>query len=584
MTPRLLRLGLVAAILAGALIGGLDLAAPLERKLVDAGFRSLRGAALPAGIPDIAVVGVDERSLAAIALPMALWHRQLGTLLKAAAAAGARVVGLDVVLPDKSYAALAPDLDRALIDGILAMRQAGGVVLAVTADEGGRPRALYAPFRAAAGPAGVGYALWRADPDRVVRSFDERLGAQGESVPTFAGQLARALGVEPSAGGIDYALGAGFAVLSLDDVLEWARAGDSARLRDAFGGKVLLVGSTLPFVDRFDTPLPLSRNPGPDDGEPGVLVQAQTLRTLLARRGIAPLPAWLAAVLAALAGLAWLPGRKPWTAAAVVVAVVVVTFAAALLALAQGVRLPAGAIVVSAALAAGSRLMLEAAFAWRERLRLRGAFSGYVSPQVMGEIESGRLAGRSVARHFLCVLMLDVRNFTTRSERETPERIVAMLNALCEEATTAIHAQGGTVDKFMGDGILAFFGAPVQMADPCGAAFAAARDILERLRRMSENLEASGESPIAIGIGLSCGDATVGHIGAATRHAYTAIGDCVNVAARLESLSKDLGYPLLLSRAVVDKLVDNLADREGLVPLGVQPIKGHTSLEVYGWR
>ena len=81
-------------------------------------------------------------------------------------------------------------------------------------------------------------------------------------------------------------------------------------------------------------------------------------------------------------------------------------------------------------------------------------------------------------------------------------------------------------------------------------------------------------------LGLACGDATVGHIGAATRHAYTAIGDCVNVAARLETLSKELGYPLVLSHAVVDKL----AQRDGLVALGVQPLKGHTPLEVYGWQ
>jgi len=580
MKPRLVRLGLAAAIVAGSLIGGLHLAAPIERKLVDAGFAVLRGAPLPAGIPDIAVIGVDERTLAAITEPVALWHREFGTLLKAAAAAGARVVGLDVVLPDRSYAAIAPDLDRALVDGILAMRQAGGVVLAITADEGGQPRALHAPFAAVAGPAGVGYALWHADPDRVVRVFDERLGAHGETVPTFAGQLARALGVEPVAGGIDYALGAGFAVLSLHDVLEWARAGDSVRLRQVLGGKVVLVGSTLPFVDRFDTPVPLMRDPGVDDGEPGVLVQAQTLRTLLARRTVQPLPAWLSALLAAMAGFAWLSGRRPWTSVAAVGAIIIGAIAAGLIALAHGVRLPVGAIVVTAALAAGSRLALEAALAWRERVRLRGAFAGYVSPQVMSEIETGRLAGRTVARRFLCVLMMDVRDFTTRSERETPERIVAMLNALCEEATAAIHAQGGTVDKFMGDGILAFFGAPVPMAEPCAAAFSAARDILQRVRRMSERLAAAGEPPIAIGIGLACGDATVGHIGAATRHAYTAIGDCVNVAARLETLSKELGYPLVLSHAVVDKL----AQRDGLVALGVQPLKGHTPLEVYGWQ
>ena len=583
MKPSLVRLGLAAAILVGAVIGALDLAAPLERTLVDAGFRILRGAPVPPGVPDIVVVGVDERTLSAIPEPMALWHRQLGALLKAAAASGARAVGLDLVLPDRSYAAIAPDLDRALVDGILAMRQAGGVVLAITADEGGRPRALYAPFRAVAGPAGVGYALWRADPDRVVRRFDERLGANDEVVPTFAGQLARQLGVEPVAGGIDYALGDGFAVLSMAEVLDRAQAGDAAWLRNALHDKVMLVGSTLPFIDRLDAPVPLARSPGSDagdDGEPGVLVHAQSLRSLLARDIVRSMPLWGAALLGALTGFAWLAGRRPATAVAALAATTVFALAISAFALAHGWRLPAGAIIVTAALAAGARLAFEAALAWRERVRLRGAFAGYVSPQVMSEIESGRLAGRAVARRFICVLMLDVRNFTTRSERETPERIVAMLNELCEEATAAIHAQGGTVDKFMGDGILAFFGAPAPLAAPCAAAFVAARDVLDRVRRLSERLAAAGETPIAVGIGLSCGEATVGHIGAATRHAYTAIGDCVNVAARLESLSKDLGYPLVIARAVVDQLDKS----DGLVALGSQAIKGHTPLEVYGWR
>jgi len=259
---------------------------------------------------------------------------------------------------------------------------------------------------------------------------------------------------------------------------------------------------------------------------------------------------------------------------------VVLALATGLWALGRDLVLPVGAIIVTVVLAAGMRLLVEAVCAWRERLRLRGAFAGYVSPQVMSEIEDGRLAGLAVARRFICVLVLDVRNFTTRSEKESPERIVGMLNALCEEATAAIHTHGGTVDKFMGDGILAFFGAPVPHANPCAAAFAAARDILERVRRMAQNLAAAGETPIEIGIGLSCGEAIVGHIGAATRHAYTAIGDCVNVAARLESLTKDLGHPMVLSHAVVERL----AERDRLVALGVQPLKGHTPHEVYGWR
>jgi len=582
LKPRGIRVGLALAILAGMAIGGFDLGAPLERKLVDAGFAALRGAPLEPHAPDIVVIGIDEATAAAIPGPIALWHRELGELLGALSGAGVRLVGLDLVLPERSYASIAPDLDRALVDGILKMRRAGGIVLAITADAGGRPRPVHAPFLAAAGPGGAGYGLWRADPDRVVRQFDERLGANGEVVPTFAGQLARALHVEAVGGGINYALGDGFEVLPLISVLEWARAGDDERLRRALRGRIVLVGATLPFVDRVEAPVVLARGGAQDDGAPGVLVNAQTLRTLLAQRQVQPLPAWLAAVLGGAAGFAWLAGRRPLPAAATVLGLLALGLATGVWALGHDRWLPIGAVSVSAALAAGARLLLEAGHAWRERLHLRGVFAGYVSPQVMNEIETGQLDGMANARRFICVLMIDLRGFTARSEREAPERIVAMLNAWCEEATAAIHAYGGTVDKFMGDGILAFFGAPAPLAEPCAAAFAAAREVLERARRMAQNLTATGEAAIEIDIGLACGDATVGHIGAAARYAYTAIGDCVNVAARLEALAQDLGYPLLLSQAVVARL--GAEDRNRLVPLGVQAIKGHSPLEVFGWR
>ncbi|MCE7878940.1 MAG: adenylate/guanylate cyclase domain-containing protein, partial [Betaproteobacteria bacterium PRO3] len=253
---------------------------------------------------------------------------------------------------------------------------------------------------------------------------------------------------------------------------------------------------------------------------------------------------------------------------------------AGLWALSRDLLLPVAPAIVTLALATGARLAFEAAVAWRERVRLRGVFAGYVSPQVMAEIEAGRLEGLASARRFICVLVMDVRGFTTRAEREPPDRVLALLNDLAEQATAAIHGRGGTVDKFMGDGVLAFFGAPARMDDPCGAAFDAAIEVLERVRRIGDTARGPDGAPLAIGIGLACGEATVGHVGAATRHSYTAIGDCVNVASRLESLTKEVGVPLVMTKDVAMRI----GERPGLVPLGVHAIKGHTSLEVVGWR
>ena len=326
---RLVRAGLVAAVAAGLAIGALDLAAPLQRRLADAGFAFLRAHA--AAVSDgIVVVGIDEDTVASLPEPMTLWHRHLGAFLSAAAQARARVVGVDLVLPDRSHTAIAPDLDRALVDGILRMRQAGGAVLALTVDEGGRPRAVHPVFLGAAGPQGAGFALWRADPDGVVRAFDERLGAGGEAIPTFVGQLARTLGVEPVAHRINYALGTGFDVLPLATVLQWVRDGDELRLAAALEGNVVLVGSVLPFSDRTRVPVPLVRGGASDVDEPGVLAHAQALRTLLAGRTVQPLPAWVAALLAGLAGFAWLGGRRPAAALATVLAGSAIVFGAGL--------------------------------------------------------------------------------------------------------------------------------------------------------------------------------------------------------------------------------------------------------------
>lgn len=599
LRERALRYGLWIAIALGALIGALDLAAPLDRRLLDAGFALMRHTApapvptlaLPdrAGVPrEIVVVGIDEETLAAFPEPLTLWHRHLGDFLAVAADAGARAIGVDLVLPDRSYAAISPDYDRALIDGLLAARRTVPLILAVTIGNDGAPRPVHAPFLAIAGAQAAGFALWRADPDGVVRRFDERLGEGGEAVPTFVGQLARALGVEPAPGLIHYGIGPSWTYLPLRALLDGAGEEAKARARAALADRVVVLGTVLPFEDRLRVPVALaSASPATTavtaawsaTTEAGVLVHAQTLRGILAGRLVQPLPAWAAALLCATAALAWAIARTPARAALVVAGLVVVVSVVAYRALASDLALPLAALLASGGIAALGRLGVETAFAWRERRRLRSAFSGYVSPQVMAEIESGNLEGLASARRFLCVLIMDVRNFTPRSEGMPAEKVVELINKVCEEATAAVHDHRGTVDKFMGDGVMAFFGAPTPIDEPCEAAFAAARDLLERIRRISDEETWAGEPPVAIGIGLNCGEAIVGHVGAATRHSYTAIGDCVNVASRLESLTKELGFPVVMSKDVALRL----SRHDGLMPLGPQSIKGHSAVEVYGW-
>ena len=388
-------------------------------------------------LPEIVVIGVDGPTVAAIPEPIALWHRELGEFLGAWLGRVRGWSGLDLVLPDRSYTAVAPDLDRALVDGILKMRQAGGIVLAITTDAGGQPRPVHAPFLAAAGPGGAGYALWRADPDRIVRRFDERLGANGESVPTFSGQLARALQVAPGSGGINYTLGEPFDVLPLIRVLAWARADDKAPLRQAVGGKVVLVGTTLPFIDRVAVPARARTRRHPGRRAPRVCWStrrpcarcSRNARCSRCRHG------WQRCSLAQPDSRGLRAGGRI-RATVTVLGLACAGLAAGVLGARSrlaGCRLAAivltGALAAARAAVAGSRPRLERAPAPAAPVRGLRESAG-----------NGRDRDRPARRHgehapLHLRAMMDLRGFTARSERESPARIVAMLNAWCEEAT-----------------------------------------------------------------------------------------------------------------------------------------------------
>jgi class 3 adenylate cyclase len=563
----------------GFLLSGL--AEKLDLGLLDGQYALLREwFPRPAG-RQVVVVGIDDASARRLPEPMTLWHPHLGRFLEAMALARPALVGIDLVLPERSMAPIVPGYDRLLLRGIIAARESAPLVLAVTVEADGRPRPLYPPLLSAAGAGGSGFALWRADADHVVRRFDERLGEGGAPVATFAGALARRAGVEPGAGLVDFSRGAAFGYVPFYRVLEWYDAGDRAALEGAFAGRAVLLGSVLPFVDRQPLPVNLAAwESGPGNAVPGVLLNAQALRCLLDGTQVREAPV-LAVLLLALAGAAlwWLPLRPvAGVAAAAGLALAAVAASGGLLH--QGVFLPVAWPLATGVAALVGRGALETGLAARERARLRRAFSGYVSPQILADILEGRLAGELGGRRFrLCVLFADVRNFTARSEALAPEAVIGLLNRYFEGVTAAIHARGGTVDKFIGDGIMAFFGAPQPLDNPAQAGFAAARAMLEAVDTLNAELGAEGVAPIAIGIGLHLGDAVVGHVGAAARHEYTAIGDAVNVASRLEGLTKELGRPLACSRAFVEAL----DRREGFVYVGEQPLKGHTAVEVYAW-
>ena len=189
-----------------------------------------------------------------------------------------------------------------------------------------------------------------------------------------------------------------------------------------------------------------------------------------------------------------------------------------------------------------------------EKRRVTRTFERYVAPEIVREIlkdgtEALSLGGKTVD---IAVLFVDVRGFTTMSERLDPEKVVFILNKYLTMASGCVEATGGTLDKFVGDAMMAFWGAPLPQEDPVMNAVKTAMGIVEGCAKVSEELKAEIGEELRVGVGVNYGPAVVGNMGAEKHMDYTAIGDTVNTAARLEANAP--GGKVYISRSVADAL------------------------------
>ena len=566
------------------LVSSLLLLAPLTRQWEsgwrDLGFQWLAAHA-PLAVPqDVVIVGIDDDDLRSFGVPVAMLHRELGAFLEAMALAKPRAVGLDILLPSTSFDKLQAGLDAALARGIIAARASTSLILGVSTDELGQPRPLHPLFASLAGKERIGYVFLVNDDDAIVRRFDERLGSQGEHVPTLSGQLARALGYAPKPGLVNYAQGAPFRYIPLRQVLAWREKGQAEALQQAFGSKVVLLGSVLAFDDQHRGSVQLSAWSPTTIGSHGVLLHAQLLRNLMSDALVQPLHLAAQFLGLFLFAATWRLRPVPlvW-GAGVVLSLALLAGSVWMLRM----QLAVPALAWSAALLGG--LLARGGFAsWqsgKERKLLRNTFGGFVSPAVLDEILSGRLDPKAEgSKREVCVLFSDIRGFTTLSESMPPEQVTSLLNRYFELMAAPVHEHGGMLDKFIGDGIMAVFGAPKESANACADALAAARRMIDQLELFNQVQIERGEPEIKIGVGLHYGPAILGYVGSKERFEYSAIGDTVNAAARIEGMTKEAGVPVLLSAAVFE----NLPDKSGIIAIGQVQIRGRASMEVYGWK
>lgn len=205
----------------------------------------------------------------------------------------------------------------------------------------------------------------------------------------------------------------------------------------------------------------------------------------------------------------------------------------------------------------------------REREHLQETFGRHVGREAAKQIlkQDEDLVG---SEQEITVMFVDVRNFTDHSSRHSPEEVVAVLNIFFREAVDKVESHGGMVNKFLGDGFMALFGIGTPDENHCQQAVEAGKAMLCCLEQTASELEQAGWPGLRIGIGINTGPAVVGSIGSPKRQEYTAIGDTVNVAARVEALTKTLDCQLLITETTRH----GLAAAEEVQALPPQPVKG----------
>ena len=559
----------LCVVLAGAVTVAAGGPTPLDGPLLEV-LLKIRAVVWPANEPPdaaaVAVIAVDGRSLDEPELAMyprvmmaPVWARMLDLVFDA----GAEAVGFDVLF---SYSAnrIKPDHDQPFLAALNRHRQR--VVLARSMTTPPAP-----PFVGALrDPDALGLGELAPDADGRYRHVRPFYVADGEQVPGLAAAVLKRGGGPTMAHPVLVAPTRHLETLPTYAVIDVLRCADAPEaLARAFRGKRVFVGTTLPEEDRRHASgrwLPPPTADGPPlhscglrrlaasaPGEstvPGVFIHAAATDAVVRQRVVAT--AWILPVagLAAVdAGVGAVAGFvfTPWLALGALVIAAVLLFVVATVALASGVWLPIGLPLVALFAAPVIAYVVRYVLEDRVRRRIEHAFSHYLAPTVVERLsrdpEALRLGGEL---REVTVFFADLSGFTALSGRVSADVLTRVTNEYLGYIVEAVEATGGYVDKFIGDAVMAMWGAPP--ADPHHAtnAVRAALAAAARIHEEHERAEQRGEPGYGVKIGINSGPAVVGNVGTTKRYNYTAVGETVNVASRLESVPTLYGCHLVV--------------------------------------
>jgi adenylate cyclase/guanylate cyclase len=566
------------------------------------------------------VVAIDEESLHAAPFegsPRLTWTGEIGRVLGAILEGGARVAGFDVVIPNSIEQSEIPfgegmlgekvrGFDRDFLRALAAAATAGKVVLGETLGDNQPVRPSPGQRIAVRQQQNIRPLNVFTDHDDIVRRLPLTFTVGGAKVPSMAVELAsRAIGAAPEFDRSGRLTLAGYRIrgrvpntmtlnfeggaddiptFSFADLRNCAVKNDKDYFRRWFDGKVVIFGTVLDAEDRqmtskrFATGIEGARAPRCAPGSTpvtagfrastiaGVYIHATAVNNLIARNAViepGPLSRLLiAALFAAMAAIAAWRSRPP-IAALVWTAMIVAGMAVATIAFNHALALPVAEPFLASLAALASTIGLRFVVADKDRRLLQEGFALYLAPHVINRmLSSNKLPELGGEIRNVTVFFSDIEGFSLIAEKMPPHDLMELMNEYLSVMTDVIEGHGGYVDKYIGDSIVAVFGAPADDPDHAGNAARAALDCCTKLAELNASSTHFHEYRLAQRIGINSGEALVGNFGSQRRFNYSVMSDAVNLASRLEGANKFYGTTIIASETTVALAGEAFAWRE----------------------
>jgi adenylate cyclase len=556
----------------------------LELKTLDLRFL-IRNKTVKNSTKDIALIVIDEKSYKSLNQPLIFYHAHISGVIDYLVRSGAKVIALDIEFPSISLESrVIGGYESVYARSFLNARKKGvNIVIGFSS----RENAPLPTYLATAGKDSLAVFSLTEDSDDFIRRQHLYFIDQDQRYDSFPYLIARKLtGSAPSVPDrtilIDYTPALDIPVYSFADVYRSGAHRDVDQ-NSPFRNKAVIIGTRLSLEDEHSTPLDYFRNGNAVKRTDGVVIQAATLNTLLSGSIFhEPDYLWGSILIFFVALLTVLicRNRRPLQAAAlcaleVCILAVVSMYAFDHLYIIRVIPLLSSIVLSYLAITVFHYYAEE-----RKKIKIRQRFASYVPENIIEHLVDVNIEQLTEGKkRDLALLFCDMRGFTPYSEknRDDPQKVVDFLNTYHKEMTEIVLANNGTVSQLIGDGMFAFFGAPVELEDPAFDALKSALQMQERAGSLASKWREYGMEEMRIGIGIHYGASIVGNIGSVKKMVYGAVGDNTNIASRIEGLTKEYDERILISHALYEQVRERVIAR----PLGSARIKGHSEVTVY---